>query len=165
MKAVGFSVVEFLLYIGIMTLIMGCTTTALMYNYIGALKAQHVLHDFCMLSTASDVFAHDVYEASDSADAWHQPDAHTLIWRCGTTDVGWTVQKTKLVRLSGTYDKNRQRWVKRTISVMATGITACTFALMPDTQNIRRIHTVCCEFTGQGKPVTRRVTVRIGRMV
>jgi Tfp pilus assembly protein FimT len=165
MNKQGFSTVELLLYIAIMTVLMGLTTTAVLYDYIRALSAMRLLHEFSMLSTAQDVFVQDMYCASDHVDAWYQLDDHTVIARCGATDVGWTLKRARLVRASGTYDRNKQRWIKRSASVMATGVTHCTFTLIPDMHNMHRIQTVRCVLTSERNEITRSVALRNGRMV
>ena len=161
----GFSAVELLLYIAIMTVLMGLTTTAVLYDYMRALAAMRSLHEFSMLSTAQDVFVQDMYCASDHVDAWYQPDDHTIIARCGATDVGWTLKRARLVRASGRYDSNKQRWIKRSASVMATGVTRCMFTLIPDTHNRHRIQVVRCRLTSERNEIIRSVTLRNGRRV
>ncbi|MFI5332933.1 MAG: hypothetical protein ACHQVS_02405 [Candidatus Babeliales bacterium] len=165
MKIPGFSIIEFLLYIGIVTLIIGCTTTALMYTYSSVVRAHHSLHEMSMLSTACDVFAHDVYEASDARDTWYQPDVHTILFRCGTTDMCWLVKEKKLMRVTGTYDRNSQRWTQRTISVMSTGVTAWACTLIPSLHASDTICAVTCEIAGDDSSVTRYVALRVGRVV
>lgn len=163
MKRVGFSMTEFLLYIGIMTLVMGCATTVLFYDYMHAVKALRSLHEVCMLSAATDVCAHDIYEASDDRDMWYQVDEQMVILRSGKEDVEFALHQSKLIRVAGHYDRAGKHWIKRSISVIATGVTSASFVLIHDTHTTQRIRAVQCAITGSGTPVIRYVALRNGR--
>ena len=165
MKVMGFSMAEFLLYVCIMTIIMATVTRALVYDYLRSRAALASLHEFCMLSTASDVWVDDMCQASDKKTNWHQSDTQTLIVRCGTRDVSWVLKENTLLRIAGVYDGNKQQWVKKTTSLMATGIRACTFICTPDAHDNHRIHAVHGEIVGAHCNITRSVTLRNGKRV
>lgn len=165
MNVQGFSMTELLLYIAIMTLILGFTTSALVYDYVRSREALQSLHEVCMFSTASDAWAHDMYQALDRKEAWYQPDEHTLIVRSRNNDVAWYIQQETLVRVSGIYNRHAHEWVKKTVNVMATGVTDAFFTCMHDADNAQRVSLVHGEIVGIKSRVTRSVALRNGKRV
>ena len=121
----GFSLLSFLLYLVLFTMIMFFSCHIIVSLIIPSLSSMRTCQSIIALHIASDLFVRDV-RAINHESHWKLITPHELVWRTGDHDIGWSFSHNRLERREGVYDEH---WKNATTSVVAAGIAQGTFTV------------------------------------
>jgi len=121
----GFSLLSFLLYLVLFTMIMFFSCHIIVSLMIPSLFSMRRCKSIITLHIASDLFVRDV-RAINEQSHWKIIAPHELVWRTGDHDIGWSFSHNRLERREGVYG---ERWKSKTTSVVAAGIAQATFTV------------------------------------
>jgi type II secretory pathway component PulJ len=122
----GFSLLSFLLYLMLFSIIALFTTHIITTLLLPSLSATHRCKSLIALHIASDLFVRDIRMMRNKPYAWKKITTHELIWHNNDHDIGWCYTKNRLERREGTYNKS---WKNTKISVVAIGIEQAIFTI------------------------------------
>lgn len=152
----GFSLLSFLLYLMLFTMITFFSCHIILSLIIPSLRSMRQCQSIIALHIASDLFVRDVRAGIDD---WLLITPQALVWRTGESNVGWCFADNRLERSTGVYDG---KWEGRTTSIVATGITQAIFTVEKTHDWIIGIEMVCTPSIASKKPVTCYVAVKNG---
>lgn len=150
----GFSLLSFLLYLTLFTMIIFFSCHIIVSLIIPSFSAIRTCKSIIALHIASDLFVRDVRAIKDHF-TWKLITSHELIWQTENHDIGWYFSDNRLERKEGVYNRE---WKHKTTSVIATGIQEATFFIEKNDKHIIGINLILIP-TVDIKPVVCYATV------
>ncbi|HLC06905.1 MAG TPA: hypothetical protein VJJ26_01830 [Candidatus Babeliales bacterium] len=142
----GFSLLSFLLYLMLFSLITLFSCHIITSLIIPSLSAMRKCQSIIALHIASDLFVRDIRTKRGCKYDWKLITPHELIWHQDDHDIGWCFSGNRLNRKEGIYDKG---WKKSTASIIAHGIAQAVFAIEKNNDHIVGIE---LSLTSQSNP-------------
>lgn len=119
----GFSLIEFLVYFSVMTMLAGLSMSSFMHFFSYAQYSEQSTLMVSSLTSAHDLLTRDIALRNNVAGSTEK------VFRVGSDDIRWCVREKKLIREKGVYDYVHQRWNKKRDNVVADGIEVCEISL------------------------------------
>ncbi|HEB41920.1 MAG TPA: hypothetical protein ENI08_02795 [Candidatus Dependentiae bacterium] len=164
----GFLLLSFLVYLLLFTLLVTLCfdwTLTLFTTYTTRAKRNMVIIN---AYTAQDLFIRDLHMAPLDEQEWKKVTASEIIWSTHNRDIGWCYKNKKLIRNEGHYNKQMQKWNKKTASIAAQHINTLTFTvnkqLFAGKSLIKNV-TIECRVAQQGCPYTLIETIALKNRV
>jgi type II secretory pathway component PulJ len=120
----GFSLLSFLLYLMLFSIIALFTTHIITSLLLPSLTATRTCKSLIALHIASDLFVRDIREMRDKPHQWHIINSDEIIWHADNLDTGWCCTENRLERSTGVYNNG---WRSKKTSLVAMGIMQGTF--------------------------------------
>jgi hypothetical protein len=120
----GFSLLSFLLYLMLFSIIALFTTHIITSLLLPSLTATRTCKSLIALHIASDLFVRDIRAMRDKPHKWLAITPHELIWHTDDLDTGWCYTENRLERSTGIYNNG---WKSKKTSLVAMGIAQGTF--------------------------------------
>ena len=120
----GFSLLSFLLYLMLFSIIALFTTHIITVTLLPSLAATRSYKSLIALHIATDLFVRDIRGIRSKPHTWRHIMPHELIWHTDEHDIGWRYHKNRLERSTGTYNNG---WKSKKTAVVAAGIAQGTF--------------------------------------
>ncbi len=117
----GFSLVSFLVYLMLFSLIMLFACHIITSLIIPSSSAMRKCQSLISLHIATDLFVRDIRLLRTADYQWKIIAPHELIWEQNGRNVGWCFSHSRLERREGFYDT---KWNNSTLSTIAMGIEA-----------------------------------------
>lgn len=152
----GFSLVEFLIYL-CMIFLLGM----ILLQGAARMQTAFVSHSesvklFMQLQSAQDALMRDLYSASSDVAAWKILSPEEIVFKNNGDDIGWSVRDNALYRVAGTYDQQTKAWSRTTKSLIAMDIRECFFTMKYDDRDSKKIRGMQMFFAAQGRRNGRR---------
>lgn len=115
----GSVILQLLFYMSIVTLITTISLTLATSFYKSLKDGDHQienLYDACVILR---YIIKDLKQASIDKDSWKKIEPNYFIAQVNGSDVGWKINKNKLYRITGQYNKSLNRWSKRAASLVS----------------------------------------------
>ncbi len=125
----GFLLLSFLVYLLLFTLLVTLCfnwTLRLFTTYTIRAKRNIIIIN---AYTAQDLFIRDLHMAPLNEQKWKKITASEIIWSMHNRDIGWCYKNKKLIRNEGHYNKQTEKWNKKTASIAAQHINVLTFTV------------------------------------
>lgn len=151
----GFSLLSFLLYLMLFSLITLLLCHSIVSLIIPSLSSIRKCQSVVALHIASDLFVRDIHAGIHK---WKVIKPDELIWQTADSDIGWSLFDHRLVRNSGVY--NNQEWHHKTTSIVADGIDKIIFLPEKAQDQIVGIEMKLVSVAAQRKPVICYVAVK-----
>ncbi len=152
----GFSLLSFLLYLVLFSLMMllSChiVTSLIIPSFSSIRRSQSLIS----LHIATDLFVRDIRIMRNSEHQWKVIRPQEVIWNQGNSDIGWLFVDNRLERREGTYD---EEWKNSTMSTIARNISKATFIYETRGGRVVGIELVMMPPWQKEKPVTCYVAV------
>ncbi len=153
----GFLLLSFLVYLLLFTLLVSlCFDWALTLFTTYTMRAQRnvvIINAYI----AQDLFIRDIHMAPLDEQEWKKITTSEIIWSTHNWDIGWCYKNKKLIRNEGHYNKQMQKWDKKTASIAAQHINALIFTvnkqLLAGRSLIKNV-TIECTIAQQGRSYT-----------
>lgn len=152
----GFSLLSFLLYLMLFTMITFFSCHIVLSLIIPSLLSMRRCQSVIALHIASDIFVRDVRAGIYN---WKVTKPHELVWQVGDHDIGWCFTDNRLERNTGMYN---QGWKSKTTSIVAAGINQAVFSVEKTNKQIVGIEMVLIPVNAQKKPIICYVAVKQG---
>lgn len=120
----GFSLLLFLLYLLLFTMVTFFSCHIIVTLIIPSLKSLRRSHSTIALHIATDLFVQDIRTINQERSGWKVIQSQELIWTSYDYDIGWRFNNNCLERIEGVYD---QGWTKKTVSVVACNMSKVIF--------------------------------------
>jgi hypothetical protein len=122
----GFSLLSFLLYLVLFTLITFSSCHIIVSLIIPSFASMRRCQSIIKLHIATDLFVRDIRAIEGNVCKWKLITPHELIWQAGDHDIGWSFTDNRLERKEGTYNKE---WKGKSTSIVAAGIAQVSFTV------------------------------------
>ncbi len=155
----GFSLLSFLLYLMLFTMITFFSCHIILSLIIPSLRSIRKCQSIIALHIASDLFVRDVRAGIHD---WKLITSQELVWQTGDQAVGWCFSNNRLERSTGMYD---QGWKSKTTSIVAAGIAHVVFTVEKAYDQIIGIEMVLTPMITSKKPVICYVAVKKGGQI
>jgi len=127
----GFSLIIFMIYLLLFSLIVVLTTSIISTLFIPSLASVHKCNFLIELHIAQDLFVGDVRKI-ESAKSLKSINSHELTWCNEKTDICWRFNNNRLERV----EENRTDVKsKKNTSIVASGISEATFTIEKSNMN------------------------------
>jgi hypothetical protein len=150
----GFSLLSFLLYLMLFSLMTGFLCHIIVSLIIPSLTSVRKCQSVMALHIASDLFVRDVHAGIHN---WKLITPHELIWQTSDGDIGWFFADNYLKRNAGLYNKG---WKNKTTSIVAAGIAQATFVTEKAQDRIVGVELTFVPIVTQKKPIVCYVAVK-----
>lgn len=135
-------------------------TTKLWQTCITRSKYQESL---LQLYTAHDILIKDLSYAPCNNQKWKECNEVCMVWHMEkkNVDIGWQLEHEKLIRIEGLYNGQKNQWVDKTKSVIATPVKGIHFTYKGDPQITCILFTLFNDTTrveGAGAPLCGRLS-------
>jgi hypothetical protein len=107
----GFSLIEFLLYFVLMTMMVMLTMDWIVSCHVRVANISRMCTEYIALTAAHDLVMRDLACAHVDNAYWKKITPTGAIWSVGQNDIGWEVCDTILMRHQGLYDAERDAWL------------------------------------------------------
>jgi len=124
----GFSLIEFLTYIAIVSFVGVVFFSGLANNLVGSVRAEHDLQKLIAEHTATDLLRRDLSEAHFERTHWMVAEDQ-WIWSLASQQVGWSFELGVLYRTIGDYDFEQKRWAAKKKSQIVRDLKRFELAL------------------------------------
>jgi len=128
----GFMLIEFLIYLSILTVILLAVSGLVEKIWIPAMKYTNRQTDHINLVTAHDCFIRDIKMAKAEKKFWKRIHSQAVIFKSGWRDVGWEIKKENLIRSVGNFNEGENKWEKHTQSLIIKKIDHVEFTVLGD---------------------------------
>lgn len=123
----GVTVLECVIYIMLIS-----TIITHFYPWIGKIQTGLIRQIYLLkrehtLGFARDILSQDIQQAPYTVEGWKLIHEKEIVWFNGKSDIGWKVDKERLVRIQGKYSKENHRWLSRQSSVIFQPIASIGF--------------------------------------
>ena len=152
----GFSLLSFLLYLMLFTMITFFSCHIILSLIIPSLLSMRRCQSVIALHIASDIFVRDVRAGIHN---WKVTKPHELVWQVGDHDIGWCFTDNRLERNTGMYN---QGWKSKTTSIVAAKIAEVAFTIEKANGQIMCIEMVLSQDNAQKKQIVCYVAVKQG---
>jgi hypothetical protein len=122
----GFSLLSFLLYLMLFSVIALFTTHIITTLLLPSLVTTRACKSVMALHIASDLFVRDIRAMKNKPHRWKSITSQELIWHTNDFDIGWHCIENRVERSTGIYD---QGWKSKKTSLVATGVAQGTFVV------------------------------------
>lgn len=123
----GTSLLELLIYL-CCTMLIGTLAGHLAFCYAQESRERTSRIDgWLQLALALDRLHEDLKRAPKDPSLWKKRTSHALIFMLGKNDCGWFLERGRVVRVTGVYNKTTQRWSDRATSVILDLAASLTF--------------------------------------
>lgn len=153
----GFSLLSFLLYLVLFTMITFFSCHIIVSLVIPSFASMRKCQSIIRLHIASDLFVRDVRAINVHECKWKLITPHDLIWQAGDHDIGWSFVDNRLERKEGQYNKE---WKSKTTSVVATSIKQVIFTVEKTKDKIIGVELAITPVNVQAKSIICYVAVR-----
>jgi hypothetical protein len=128
-RRAGFSVIEFLIYFLIMSLLFMVSIEWILHMHRRYKKNKADI--FCSVKIGGVIhyLRCDIQRISTDECHWKLFDYERYIWSDGSLDIGWELKKRCLWRSEGHYKADMKTWSKRSKSLIAQNIDDCTLRI------------------------------------
>lgn len=156
----GFLLFSFLIYLLLFSLFI-----MLSFDWVMTFFKKNTFHlnqksVLISMYLAQDLFLRDIHLAPASFSKWKKITLSEIIWSITDHDIGWTFKEKKLYRNEGNYNKQDQKWDKKTTSVSVQQIDKVNFFINKQV-DLSNIKNVVIEYTISGmKPITEIVSLQ-----
>ncbi len=137
MRVQGFSLIECLVYILLLTILTSMTFTWVASVHKRLTCIGTACNQTTQLYAAHDALARDLACASKNKEQWKKITDSCCIWSTNNRDICWQLEDRKLVRLAGTYNATTQSWQKKVKNIVATGVKKIEFILIVNNGQIQ----------------------------
>src|SRR5579863_7878949 len=155
----GFSLLSFLVYLMLFSLITFFVCHIIVSLVIPSLKSVRQSQSIMALHIASDLFVRDVHAGIRS---WKLITPHELIWQADESDIGWSCADNYVKRSTGIYNGT---WENKVTSIVAAGVAEITFTPEKVRDRIVGIELKLVPKAAQKKPVVCFAAVKPGEKV
>lgn len=152
----GFSLLSFLLYLMLFSMITVFSCHVITSLIIPSLAATQKCQSIVALHSATDLFVRDIRAMRGGIYIWQVTTCQELIWSQASRAVGWCFVNNRLERKEGTYDKG---WKNATTSVIAKGIAKAAFVIEKDNDTIVGIELILTPQCQMKRPVICYVAI------
>lgn len=146
----GFSLLSFLLYLMLFSLITLFSCHIITFLIIPSLSAMRKTQTIIALHIASDLFVRDIRVMRQGRPCWKLVTPHELIWNHNDCDVGWRFFNHCLERREGTYDNG---WRSSHTSIIAKNVSDAVFLAEKEQEDIRGIELTITPENNKGKHI------------
>ena len=154
----GFSLVSFLLYLMLFTMIMFFSCHIIVSLIIPSLTSMRKCQSIIALHIATDIFVRDIRAIKAHECVWKLISPHELVWQAGDHDIGWFFANNRLERKEGEYHKG---WKHKKSSIVAAHIAQAVFtAEKAKNNNIIGVELIMTPSNDIKKPISCYVAVR-----
>jgi hypothetical protein len=123
MTKTGFSLIAFLLYLALSTLIVTCIYNAIAQFFLPSLCSIRKYKELLSLHIMADLFIKEIRH--NTLKQWKETTSHLVVWNNGAEDIGWQCNENKLERIQGIYEHGK--WKKKRTSMVGLGLDTATF--------------------------------------
>jgi hypothetical protein len=155
----GFSLLSFLLYLVLFTIITVLSCHIIVSLIIPSLVSMRRCQSVIALHIASDLFVRDIRAIKPDECHWKLVTSHELVWQADNHDVGWSFTNNRLERKEGEYNKG---WKSKNTSIVATGISQVVFAVEKVKDKSLGVEMVITPINAPKKPIICYVAVKQG---
>jgi hypothetical protein len=131
----GFSLISFLLYLTLFSMIMLFSCHIIVSLIIPSFASVRNTQSIIAMHVATDLFVRDIHNI-DEGVVWKHTAPAEIMWHTGDHDICWRLQDKCLERVEGTYNNG---WKDKTVSIVASGISKIDFTYKKDGQDMRAI--------------------------
>lgn len=131
-SSLGFSLVSFLFYLMIGSVVMYLSSTLLIRTIQTVLKGERQNNQIVDLCLAYYLLSDDIRQAPAERSSWKKVTEKELIWHNGQNDIGWVYKNNTFIRITGDYDAILGVWKKHNQSLIAEHILCKTMALIEE---------------------------------
>ena len=153
----GFSLISFLLYLLLFSIITGIIchiiTTLIIPSIFSLKKTQSIIS----MHIASDFFVRDMKNIKNDGCTWKVILPLELIWHTKDYDVGWFFHQNSLQRTEGIYNG---LWQNAKRSVIAKGIANATFTLEKTQDRVTGVELSLIPQSTSRKPIVCYVSLK-----
>ena len=122
----GFSLISFLLYLVLFSLISLFMCHMITFLILPVLHETRLCKTLVKLHIASDLFVRDIKRLKNEKNSLKLVTTQALVWFTNDEDVGWSIEDNKLKRSAGIY---KNGWRERNTSIIADEIANGTFTV------------------------------------
>ena len=161
----GFSLIEFMVYL----ISFSCIITMALHSIVvvtqkarsSSASARHSMQLF----TALDVIAFEIAQAPSAKNKWYKADPSLCIWHSNfhKKDIGFCLRDKKLLKISGVYSIQTNKWTSKVSNMLAENVDVCSFNyewLAPE-----QIKAVACHLSSKACSTTRKISLNNGYSV
>jgi len=160
---VGSSLISIMVYLTLSVLVLALLMRSVTNIYPNLIGAGQQTTSYLELCAALDRLVQDLYAAPVEKSDWHTLTNTELTWKVGDKTICWQLDKNRLVRIEGSYNKNNKRWSRKTKSVAGDSITHCSFHIHQSSSRLTGISiSLGRSLNNQTITLDRRVAVRTG---
>jgi len=123
MERRGLTIIEFLVYLVLFTLISTMTASWIAHLWTSFMKQSKERVSLINMYTAHDCLVRDIVNCSGIIHC----SARSLILQEANGAVEWALENKRLTRTQGAYDINNQEWKKKTKNIIAPVIEKTLF--------------------------------------
>jgi hypothetical protein len=152
----GFSLLSFLVYLMLFSLITFFVCHIIVSLIIPSLKSVRQCQSIMALHIASDLFVRDIHAGIHN---WKVITPHELIWQANESDIGWSCDNNYVKRTTGLYNGT---WENKVTSIVAAGVAEVTFTPEKVRDRIIGVELKLMPKAAQKKPVVCYVAVKPG---
>jgi len=153
----GFSLLSFSLYLMFFTMISLFSCHIIVSFIIPSLSSVRKCQAIVALHIASDLFVRDIRVLRGGDVDWQVITPRELVWRRADHDIGWCFVDNHLERREGVYNK---KWVKKSASVVAAGLSQGMFTVEIVNNNIIGIELALTPVIAHKNPIICYVAVK-----
>jgi len=157
----GFSLIECMVYCVALGILMVCCFNGVLVVYMNLAAAGNRAMCSTGLYGAHDQLVHDIRLAPAERAAWKKIEKQELVWRGKKEDMGWSVKDDRLLRLTGQYHAENNKWHKKVTSVVLTSVKSVAFAVQADADWVQAIRVILQK---KSDSVASMVVLRNGRV-
>jgi len=161
----GFSLIEFMVYLVAFSCLISLTLQALVRVTYKARTDSLIAQKRLQLFTAVDVMAFEMAQAPHKKNRWHSAEKDRCIWHSNLhkKDIGYAVVDKKLVKISGVYSPQTQKWISKVTTPLAEAIDSCLFEFEWGTVLASsQLQTIQCNLISKQLSTTRKIVLNNG---
>ena len=160
---VGSSLISVMVYLTLSVLVLALLMRAVTNIYPNLIGKGRYATSYLELCAAFDRMVQDLYAAPAEKSDWHALTNTELSWKVGDKTICWQLDKNRLIRIEGSYNKNNKRWGRKTKSIAGNSITHSSFQLHQSSSRLTGISiSLGRSLNNQTITLGRRVVVRTG---
>jgi len=123
-------------------------------------------NEYTKLCAALDCITRDLYVVPYDNSKWNKMESNEISWKKQQKMLGWRFNKSKLVRVEGSYNKKKKRWRTKTKSLAADLLSDCRFIInQSDGQIVGLTVVVTSTQNGHQTYFERTIALRTGVLV
>ena len=129
MNKLGFSLIECMLYCGILALVMMLWFNGVSFFTRACFAQTCQINSVSTLYTAFDVIIRDIRKAPKNLSSWSLLSNSKFVFKLDKTNsIGWEFINGQLIRYQGAYNYENKQWAKRTKSLVLKDIEKGSFS-------------------------------------
>ncbi len=152
----GFSLLEFLIYLGVSSIICMLLCNWVAYSVCAMNKISQQNSIDLTLLCVIDCCARDIYAAPTNSSAWIKQEPQYVLWVQGNMVIGYHYDKKHIMRVAGHYDPISKTFVgKLKRSKIASHVTQCQFEIQKEQKKIIGVCIECAIQKGETRSNTK----------